>query len=400
MLAPWLPWPPFDGGRIRMLETLRFLSKRHEVTLLAHIHSEDERRHVDALRQYCKRVEVYAAPDSPAHRIGTILLGLFRWRAAIQSVHFSSRLARRIAELTATEDFDIVHMEFSFFAHYVAAISPTSRAKLILSTHNIESERLKRESRISPFGFRRLAVAVDGAFFPDWEERAVQLFDGVAAVSESDRAWIADRTHDVEVALAPNGVDTLGFASRDERSASTTNIVFTGVMDYPPNVDAVAWFAREIWPLLRKRKPDAQLLIVGARPTPAVAALGQHEGITVTGAVEDIRPYVAGALTFVVPLRSGGGTRLKILQAMAIGCPVISTAIGAEGLAVTDGEDILLAETPEDFVTQVLALERSPQLARRIGAAGRALVAKQYDWSACLAGIQSLYDRVLRTSTP
>jgi sugar transferase (PEP-CTERM/EpsH1 system associated) len=395
MLAPWLPWPPYDGGRIRMLETLRFVGKRHEVTLLAHIHAEDERRHLDALRPYCKRIEVYLAPESPLRRIASILVGLPARRPAIQSVHFSAELSRRVAQLTAAEAFDIVHMEFSFISHYAAAISSTCNARLILSTHNIESERLQRESRISAFGFRRLAVAVDGMFFPAWEERALQHFDGISAVSESDRRWIADRAPKAQVALAPNGVDTAGFASRDERSVSTNKIVFTGVMDYPPNVDAVVWFVNDIWPLLRKRKPDAQFVIVGARPSAAVSALGQRDGVTVTGAVEDIRPYVAEAFAFVVPLRSGGGTRLKILQAMAIGCPVISTAIGAEGLAVTNGEDILFAETPEDFVSQVLALERSATLAHTLGAAGRTLVAERYDWSACLAPIQSLYDRVL-----
>ncbi|MGH8223397.1 MAG: glycosyltransferase [Woeseiaceae bacterium] len=175
--------------------------------------------------------------------------------------------------------------------------------------------------------------------------------------------------------------------------------MFTGVMDYPPNEDAVVWFADKVWPLLRRRSPDLVFQIVGTRPTARVTALTAMAGIEVTGEVPDVRPFVEQALAFVVPLRSGGGTRLKILQAMAIGCPVISTRLGAEGLAVRDRDNILFAERPEEFLDRLEDLRSSQELADRLSENARALVLQQYDWKSCLKAVDRLYGDLLGAET-
>jgi glycosyltransferase involved in cell wall biosynthesis len=170
-------------------------------------------------------------------------------------------------------------------------------------------------------------------------------------------------------------------------------------MHYPPNVDAALWFCERIWPQLRRRLPDLHFTIVGRNPDPRVVALGRRQGVVVTGEVADVRPYLAGCRCVVVPLRSGGGTRLKILEAMAMARPVVSTALGAEGLAITPGRDILIADEAERFATHVVDLLGSAERALLLGQAGRRLVEDRYGWSGCLAGLDRLYGRLLRRST-
>jgi glycosyltransferase involved in cell wall biosynthesis len=198
------------------------------------------------------------------------------------------------------------------------------------------------------------------------------------------------------VQIVPNGVDTGYFsAAQPNPSGGDPYLVFTGAMDYPPNVDAACWFGNEIWPALQQKIPALGFKIVGRNPAPQIVELGNRNGVQVTGTVADIRTYVAGALALVVPLRSGGGTRLKILEAMAMERPVISTKVGAEGLEVTPGTDILIADDAEQFVNHVDFLVKSPEASKNLGKAGRRLVVEKYDWRVCLSGLEQLYGVLL-----
>ena len=171
-------------------------------------------------------------------------------------------------------------------------------------------------------------------------------------------------------------------------------------MDYPPNIDAALWFADAILPIARQSLPQLRFVVAGRRPPPEIRALGTRPGIQVTGEVDDIRPYLADALAMVVPLRSGGGTRLKILQAMAMARPIVSTTLGAEGLSVTPGEHLLLADNPQAFAEGIVTLAHSSQFAARVAEAGRRLALTQYDWQQCLRGLDDLYHSVLSSSRP
>lgn len=399
LVSPWLPWPPHDGGRIRVLETLQFLAAHHRVTLLTHVSSAQEREQVDAIRHLCERVEVEFVSGSRLARIGRVAAGMLRGYPVIQSIYYSRRLARRLKALTAAEHYDVIQIEFSMIARYARSISPKSTARRVLSTHNIESQRFEREIPLAHWGFRRMALMTNALLFPRWEEKSVRLFDGAVAVSEHDRNWLQRLLPPGSVALVPNGVDT-GFFQPAPGTEVGASLVFTGVMDYPPNVDAVLWFVEEIFPHLRARYPDLRFDIVGAKPASRVLALRDRPGVNVTGEVPDIRPYVHRAAAFVVPLRSGGGTRLKILQAMALGCPVIATRIGAEGLDVADGETVLFAEDAAEFAGRLAELLDSADLRRRLVQQGRELVTRQYDWHACLSGVEQLHRRVTGSAVP
>ncbi|MGH8223398.1 MAG: glycosyltransferase [Woeseiaceae bacterium] len=190
VITPWLPWPPHDGGRIRILEMLRHLSERHRVTLFAHIHDESERAHVAALRDFCADVQVAVISGRSHRRIGRMIGASLAGVPLIQGMHFDAGFAQRIAAATVQQKFDIVHVEFSLIARYAASVSRRPGSKLVLSTHNIESQRFARELELSSWGFRRLVLQADRLLFGDWEKKTVRQFDGAIAVSELDRRWL------------------------------------------------------------------------------------------------------------------------------------------------------------------------------------------------------------------
>jgi sugar transferase (PEP-CTERM/EpsH1 system associated) len=399
LLSPWLPWPPFGGARIRILETLRYLSGRHRVTLLTTVRNAAEAKHVAALNGTCDRIITTVLSDQTQGVLRRLSLGLVCGRPLVQSFHYAPELAQQVHRLTSEDSYDIIHVEFPFLAPYLSAVSPQSRAKKVLSTHNIETIRLGRELQRPSSTARWLAIQWDRFVFKSWEKRALTQFDGITTVCDAERAWIKWHVPSATVEVVPNGVDSRHFYPLPAERENQPMLVFTGLMDYAPNIDAAIWFCKDIFPLLRRRIPELSFKIVGSRPHPTVVELRKIEGVEVTGEVADIRPYLAEALAVVVPLRSGGGTRLKILEAMAMARPVISTSLGAEGLDVTPELDILIANTPEQFVERILSILASPGGASRLGVAGRQLVVRKYAWPLCLSKLESLYGRLLQNES-
>ncbi len=195
--------------------------------------------------------------------------------------------------------------------------------------------------------------------------------------------------------IIPNGVDSTYFrpdAALGEPTLPPHSVVFTGKMDFRPNIDAVAWFVLEVWPAIRARVPDARFYIVGQKPHPRVSALASAPGVTVTGYVDDVRPYTGGAAVYAVPLRIGGGTRLKILEAMAMGRPVVSTTLGCEGFPLTSGRQLLTADRPAEFAAAVADLLEHPEKGVPLGREARAFVERHYDWAAIVPLFDQVYE--------
>lgn len=400
LLSPWFPWPPHDGARIRIYETVRYLSRHHQVTLLANVAHADEVAQASVLKDLCERVETTVLSYKTWKVVQRLLRGIVYASPFVQSAYYDAKLAARLWALSTQERYDIVQIELSYAARYARAINPRCGAKHVLSMHNVESIRYERELRLALRHDRRLATLWDHLFFRRWEEHAVRQFDGVVTVSDLEQRWVRCHAPRTASAMVANGVDTSYYcASPSAHSETPPVLVFTGAMHYPPNIDAVLWFSEQIFPLLRQRIPRLTFMIVGRNPAPSVRALGHCPSVVVTGEVDDVRPYIAKALALVVPLRAGGGTRLKILQAMAMQCPVISTSLGAEGLDTTPGENILLAEDAEQFGQHIQALYDEPEVAQRIGQAGRLLVTEKYDWRTCFGGLEDLYSRLVRSKT-
>jgi glycosyltransferase involved in cell wall biosynthesis len=199
--------------------------------------------------------------------------------------------------------------------------------------------------------------------------------------------------------VVQTGVDTRYFTPAAEEARRPAHLVFTGSMDWLPNEDGMLYFVSEILPLIRRAEPGTTLSIIGRSPTPAVRRLEQEPGIEVTGSVDDVRPHVSAGSVYIVPLRVGGGTRLKIFEAMGMGKAIVSTTVGAEGLPVTDGGDILIADAPESFAGAVVRLLREDGLRRRLERAARALVVGRYDWSAVARDFEDALVRLARART-
>ncbi len=391
-LAPRFPWPLFDGGRIRIFETLKHLSRQHEITLAVPLRTDEARVDTAPVSAFCRRVLATVRSERPVAVARRLFGGVVRRDALAQSYFFDRSLAQRLSDLTSVEEFDIIHVEFPLMAPYLRVVR-SGRAVKVLSTHNIESIRFGREVQQSAWDRRRILLFADQCLAGQWEARAIRGFDGVTTVSEIERQWVRERAPKTSVELVPNGVDStyFGFSPPCPSSAVT----FVGSMDYPPNIDAVLWFAQAVLPEIVRRAPGFTFRVVGSRVDRRVLALADQPGVEIVGQVEDIRPYLAGSLTLVVPLRSGGGTRLKILQAMSMGRPVVSTRVGAEGIDLQDDKHCLLAETQEEWVSQILRLRNDRQLGMRLAEAGRDLVEQKYDWSCCLSRLDRLYEHLL-----
>jgi glycosyltransferase involved in cell wall biosynthesis len=269
----------------------------------------------------------------------------------------------------------------------------------ILFTHNVESEIWRRHAETARNPVSRRLLQAQWRRMLRFERAALGRFDLVLAVSDADRQTFGrlfPGALTAPVHVVPTGVDTAYFAPMYDRHSKPAHLVFTGSMDWLPNEDGMQYFVREILPRIRQFEPDATLSIIGRSPTPAVRRLANDHGVRVTGSVDDVRPYVADGSVYVVPLRIGGGTRLKIFEAMAMGRAVVSTTVGAEGLPVTPGEHIVVADEPQHFAETVVRLVRDDEMRRRLEIEARKLVVERYDWSAVARDFEDALERVCR----
>jgi len=325
---------------------------------------------------FCRGVE--AIPKPAAYGALKMARGIVG-RSPLPVLNYTSdEMSRAVARLTAgAANFDLVHLDSIHMIRYAG-----SSARVVYDWHNIESEALRRYSATVASRPRRWYAKQTAAKLEALEGEILRNAFGHVVCSGREREQLIATTPKARIAVVENGVDTGYFAGASGGSGQR-DIVFVGTMDYYPNVEAASSFARNIWPRLRDTLPESRLMIVGANPTPQVRALRDIAGVTVTGTVPDVRPYYRDALAAIVPLRTGGGTRLKILEAMAAGVPVVSTPLGAEGLAVTSDRDILLVE-PDDAAGWARHLSQLAQpSARRAEIVSQALelVRARYDWN-------------------
>jgi glycosyltransferase involved in cell wall biosynthesis len=222
-----------------------------------------------------------------------------------------------------------------------------------------------------------------------YEAELLHRVDHTIAMSHPDKVALRDVAPDVPITVVPNGVDLTAYDKVDR--PISYDLLFTGKMDFRPNIDAVLWFARYVLPLIQVQRPGTTFAVVGQRPHPRLDILRNLPGVTVTGYVDDVRPYLAGATVYVAPLRVGGGTRLKLLEAMVMGVPIVSTTVGAEGFPVVHEQELLLADDPESFAREVLDLLASPARQARLGAAGRAFAQANYGWDTLIPQLEKIY---------
>jgi len=389
--------PPsaFSGGEIRLLNLLKYLSGDYDFTVIAPIFGRPEPGLAYADR-YCRFLPVLLPGRIPQR--SRLYWRLNTWRQAllIREPHavtaLSSPLFRNAVDnLVCSETFDVVQVQQLHMVQYLPAgfDGPT-----VLDVDNLWSKLRQRMMEIAPErGFtRRVLANIDGRKKFKYEKSAVRKFDACLAVCQEDEVVIRTLAPQVMTAVVANGVDTSYYVSQQVAGQAERSILFTGTMNWRPNIDAVKFFVNDVFPIIQRNDPSTVFRIVGRNPTQDVRELAQSPKIDVTGFVEDVRPYMAESTVYIVPLRAGAGTRLKILEVLAMGKAVVSTSLGAEGLEVTDGENVLIADEPGEFAAKVIGLLRNQGLREKLGRNGRRLVESRYDWSVIAPTLGQVYE--------
>jgi len=384
--------PPDMGGKIRSYNILKQLARRHEITLFTFYQEHPDDLHLCGNGIFSKLVAV-PLPLPPRRSLGEYLRSA-RMMAAGRPVtidkFLTSEVRRRYAEMLESSSFDAIVCDFLVPGSLMHWKTPPPT---ILFTHNVEAQVWERHYKVTTNPILKTACWLEARALAVAERQYVEQADHVLAVSENDRAFFLKYVEPSRISVIPTGVDTEYFQPSAEPEQPDT-MAFTGTMDWMPNEDGVVYFTDKIFPIIRREIPTAAFWIVGRRPPRRIQVLASDQ-VVVTGTVDDIRPYLAKAQVCVVPLRSGSGTRIKIFEAMAMGKAVVSTTMGAEGLPVAHGENIVLADDPADFAREVVRLLRDAPRRAQLGAAARRLVEENYGWPAVAAHFDEIMTAVV-----
>jgi glycosyltransferase involved in cell wall biosynthesis len=392
-VCPFVPWPTSDGGRTRVYQLMKGAATQHQVELLSLGDTDQTSAPAAELRGQGFDVEIvgHRQPRGLA-----ALSALVHGTSVYQRVFASRGFARALAARLRRVRYDIVQCEYAYMGQYVQSQQGPA---WVLDEHNLEF-RITQSAAVAAARFRDIGYRIYAA--REWrlrqqEELAVcRQVDWVLTVSERDRQELQAGVPKAPVTVIPNGVDLDHFSPDGTNPSSDyPEIVFVGDLRYRPNRDGVDWFCREVWPLIRTQLPNLVLTVVG-RADGVTRTLVRYPGVTVTDWVPDTRPYVRRATVSVVPLRSGSGTRFKILEGLAMGAAIVSTTAGQEGLHVESGRHLLTADTPADFAAAVIRLVRDPGQRRQLGRAGRQLVEEHYGWPRISQELEGVYRAVTR----
>ncbi len=381
--------PPLSlrqGNALIGIEVLRRMS-RHELTLIAPA-TPVELEFAQQLNSIFGEVHLVRRnrwTPALAGSLEPILAGRLR-RAPRLDLQAARALGRCISEVTSNRTFDVVHVRQLPMAGYARLLPDTARLLELIDSETLGAER----ARPATWRTRLRALMAARA-----ERQAMRGFDIVTTVAEADAERLRAMDASTRVEVVPNGVDADRFRPDPTVNPTAGMIVFIGALSFPPNIAAMRWFTRDVMPLIYRMRPDARLTIVGRDPSAEVRAMSSAS-VQVTGEVDDVRPYLAAASVFVAPMISGSGIKNKVLEAMSMGCPVVATGLGVEGLPVRSGEEAIVADDPPSLAAAILQLLDDPAERSRIGVAGRGLVERRYTWAACATRYEQLYDELAR----
>jgi sugar transferase (PEP-CTERM/EpsH1 system associated) len=386
-------YPPNIGGRIRSYRILKALARRHSVTLFTFYAATKDDLHSVLEREFTRVVLMPLM--IPAGRNFREALRYARYLFSplpyTVSKFCKPKVARRILQLVAEDKPDVIVCDFVIAAQSIPWDIPIPK---ILFTHNVEAAIWRHHYKFARNPFWKLLSWREYQAMDHFERHCLNQADHVLTVSDHDRDIFARMIDASRITVIPTGVDLEYFRPSPSREKLNT-IVFSGAMDWMPNEDAMVYFIKRILPRIRKQIPSASLCVVGRDPSRGLLELGASQrGIEITGRVDDIRPFVHRAAVYVVPLRIGGGTRLKIFEAMAMGKAIISTTIGAEGLPVHPGQDIAISDDPDKFADTTINLLRDPNRRAQLGRAAHELVHQSYSWDAVVQPFEAVLKRL------
>jgi glycosyltransferase involved in cell wall biosynthesis len=396
--------PPRFGAQARMHGLMTQLARHHDLTAVMLVDDEfdiDECRR--AMQVYCREVVLVQNPygrDGVAKR-------LLQLRSLASSRSFDRlrvtvpALQQALDRVLRARRFDVVNLEFPYLGHCVVSQAPPGEKlpALVVDSHEIAYDLARQFAVAGASLGRRLYAGVNWRKLRREELGIYGEADGVYLCSAEDEQRLREQIPRARTAVIPNAADVDYYQPRPtDPQPDGRTVVYFGLLSTVPNIDAVTHFVQDIWPRIAKANPEARCKIIGGRPPPSLLALAGPR-VELTGFVQDLRPHLAEAAAVVVPLRLGGGTRLKIVEAMAMGKPIVSTTLGAEGIEAVDGRDILIADQPVPFADAVNRLLAKPDLAARIGQSARRVAVERYAWSGAAQALESFYRRVLEVGS-
>jgi glycosyltransferase involved in cell wall biosynthesis len=373
-LSRWFPYPPDNGSRIRVLSLIKHLSIRHQIDLISFASDSVADEQVSALGRYCQHVEVVRhRPFNPSRL--TALVGFFSRRPRSVIDTHSAEMQRRVEEAGRDRSPDVVIASQLDMAPYALALSTVPKI-----LEEVELTVLHEKYTRQRHPLKRLRNGLMWWKSSRYIAHLLRTFDGCTVVSEQERQQVLRVSpHYNCVAVVPNGVDT-GHYAADSGVPEPDRLVYSGALTYSANFDAMSFFLQDIFPLVQAQRPDVKLFITGKLDGVPIDHLAHNKSVVFTGYLDDVRPTIGRSWSSIVPLRIGGGTRLKILESLALGTPVISTCKGAEGLDLEIDRDILIADEPADFARAILKLLQDPELRQTLSHNGRRTVEAKYDW--------------------
>jgi sugar transferase (PEP-CTERM/EpsH1 system associated) len=388
------PYPLFEGRALRTYNLIRQVARQHEVHLVSFVQTVEDLEGLEHMRSICGEVEghklYFTRPrwrlvvDAVIELFSSSPLPIVKYRSAAMTAALRARLA--------AHQYDLVHFDMLHLSEY---FSLCGQVPTLLMEHNVESNILARRADTETRPLHKFYLRYQQRKLRRFEAEACRNAGQVVAVSELDARELARMSGRHDIRTVPNGVDVSYFKQQDD-APRQSGLVFVGTFDWFPNADAMRYFVNEVFPLILKVRPDTMLTIIGKHGESAAAAeLARHPQIRLAGLVDDIRPWLQAAAVYVVPLRIGGGTRLKILDALAMSKAIVSTSVGCEGLHVTDGQDIIVADQPDAFARQVLGLLSEGARAQSLGRRGRELVERQYDWRVIADSLLQAYQNTI-----
>lgn len=368
------------GGPILVYNRIKYLSRNHEIGLASFIREED-RKYLSSIEPYLSDLELMSYP-LPRNRFKRVRDFLFSQIPPYMCNTKSKRMLETVAEMTRRGDYDIVIAEYSVMGQYVYhnnGINP--HTKRVISCHECYTiARKKVRDHYGMFSKRGFDAALDLRRLESYEFEMYRKADKVLTLTAQEKESLLKYDSTLDIESVPHGVDTDYFEPRSE-NVKETSVGFLGNYPHDPNRDAVMFFLAEIWAELKRSIPGIKFYVIGRGPTEDILSAAAEDGdIIVTGRVDDVREYLEKVKVFVAPIRLGKGFRGKILEAMAMGIPVVSTRLGAEGMAVQNRDNVMLAESPQEFIESTEELFQDGELCRKIGLNGRQLVEKNYSW--------------------
>jgi glycosyltransferase involved in cell wall biosynthesis len=392
--------PPRFGAQARVHGLMTQLARRHDLTAVILIDDEfDAEECRGAMQAYCREVMLVPHPNG-RDGLGKRLLQL---RSVASNRSFERLrvtvppLQQKLDQVLRAKRFDLVNLEFSFLGHCDLRQAPPGEKPpaLVVDSHNIDYDLARQYARDASSLVRRLYASVNWRKLRREELATYRDADGVYLCSAADERRLLDEVPGARTTVIPNAADVEYYQPRPtDRPPDGRTVVFFGLLSYVPNIDGVIHFVQDIWPRIVKANPEARCKIIGGRPPPSLLALAGPR-VELTGFVSDLRPHLAAAAAVVVPLRLGGGTRLKIVEAMAMGKAIVSTTLGAEGIDAVPGRDILIADEPQTFAASVVRLLNDPSLGARLGQSARRLAVERYSWMTVAMTLDRFFREVI-----